>query len=216
VTVSATLERVAAGPASAGRPHEYKAPLEYSVPLESNRIFGFWLFMATDMLLFASLFATYLILSTHTDGGPTGHQLFEVRGFTAETLILLTSSFTGGLATYAMRRRKVGTTIAFLAITILLGLSFVGLEASEFIHYAHIGATMQRSAFLSAFFTLVGTHGSHVSLGIVWMATILIQLARNGLNPVTARKVFVVNLYWHFLDVVWVFIFTAVYLMGVM
>ncbi|MBX6352386.1 MAG: cytochrome (ubi)quinol oxidase subunit III [Thermoflavifilum sp.] len=191
-------------------------PLEYSRPLESTRIFGFWLFMATDMLLFACLFATYLILVTHTDGGPTARDLFDVPGFTAETLILLTSSFTGGLATYAMRRRRLGLTLSLLAVTMLLGIAFVSFEASEFIHYAHIGATWQRSAFLSAFFTLVGTHGSHVSLGIVWMLSIMIQLARRGLTPVTARKVFIVNLYWHFLDVVWVFIFTVVYLMGVM
>jgi heme/copper-type cytochrome/quinol oxidase subunit 3 len=208
--MSVMLERSGVRPASAGR------PLEYSSPLESTRIFGFWLFMATDMLLFACLFATYLILATHTDGGPTARDLFDVPGFTAETLILLTSSFTGGLATYAMRRRQMGWTKALLAITMLLGLAFVSLEASEFIHYAHIGATMQRSAFLSAFFTLVGTHGSHVSIGIVWMLSILIQLAKRGFTPVTARKVFIVNLYWHFLDVVWVFIFTVVYLMGVM
>lgn len=181
---------------------------------ESLRIFGFWLFLATDLILFACLFATYLVLQTHTDGGPTARQLFDVPGYTAETFILLTSSFTGGLATYEVRNGNSRRLMIWLTITILLGLSFVGLELREFVTYAMHGATMQRSAFLSAFFTLVGTHGSHVSLGIIWMIGILVQIYRRGITPVTARKVYVVGLYWHFLDVVWVFIFTVVYLTG--
>ncbi|WP_081841502.1 cytochrome o ubiquinol oxidase subunit III [Alicyclobacillus macrosporangiidus] len=190
-------------------------PLEYQDPNQSVRILGFWLFLATDMLLFGCLFATYLVLRTHTDGGPTARELFDIPGFTAETFILLTSSFTGGLATLAMRNRNRKQVLAWLTVTILLGLSFVGLEVQEFYKDVLEGATMQRSAFLSAFFTLVGTHGSHVSLGIVWMFSILLQVAKRGLTQVTARKVFIVNLYWHFLDVVWVFIFTVVYLFGV-
>ncbi|WP_067934424.1 cytochrome (ubi)quinol oxidase subunit III [Alicyclobacillus kakegawensis] len=188
--------------------------IEYSQPSESLKIFGFWLFLATDMLLFACLFATYVLLHTHTAGGPTARTLFDVPGFEAETFILLTSSFTGGIATYEMQHQRSKSVAVWLFITILLGLAFIGLEVQEFIHDVHIGATMSTSAFLSAFFTLVGTHGCHVSLGIVWMAAILIQVLRWGITPQTARKVFNVGLYWHFLDVVWVFIFTVVYLTG--
>ncbi|MCL6547307.1 MAG: cytochrome c oxidase subunit 3, partial [Alicyclobacillus sp.] len=167
-------------------------PLEYRNPHQSVKILGFWLFLATDMLLFGCLFATYLVLRTHTDGGPTAHELFDIPGFTAETFILLTSSFTGGLATLCMRNGNRKWLMAWLAVTILLGLSFVGLEAKEFVADVAEGATMQRSAFLSAFFTLVGTHGSHVSVGIVWMFLTLLQVARRGITEITARKVFIV------------------------
>ncbi|MCL6452988.1 MAG: cytochrome o ubiquinol oxidase subunit III [Alicyclobacillus sp.] len=190
--------------------------VEYQTEDGSLKILGFWIFLATDMILFACLFAMFVVLRTHIDGGPSGKQLFDVTGFTEETFILLTSSFTGGIATFEMHRGKKGRVIGWLILTALLGLSFVGLELKEFIHYAHIGATIQRSAFLSAFFTLVGTHGCHVSVGILWMTSIILQVAKRGINPITARKVFIVNLYWHFLDVVWVFLFTVVYLMGVM
>ncbi len=189
-------------------------PLEYQDPNQSVKILGFWLFLATDMLLFGCLFATYLVLRTHTDGGPVAHTIFDVPGFTFETLFLLTSSFTGGLSTLAMRNGNKKQVIMWLTVTILLGLAFLGLEVKEFVADAAMGATMQRSAFLSAFFTLVGTHGTHVSIGLVWMFLTLLQVAKRGLTPITARKVFVVNLYWHFLDVVWVFIFTIVYLSG--
>ncbi len=173
------------------------------------------MFLATDMLLFGCLFATYLVVRTHTDGGPTPQTIFDVRGFAYETILLLTSSFTGGLATFAMRHGGKRQVIFWIAITILLGLGFIGLEVKEFAADVAMGATMQRSAFLSAFFVLVGTHGSHVSVGLVWMFLTLVQVARHGQTPITARRVFIVNLYWHFLDVVWVFIFTIVYLSGV-
>ncbi|WDL98295.1 cytochrome (ubi)quinol oxidase subunit III [Alicyclobacillus sp. ALC3] len=189
-------------------------PLEYRDHNQSVKILGFWLFLATDMLLFGCLFATYLVLRTHTDGGPTPQQLFDVPGFALETLFLLTSSFTGGLSTLAMRNGNKKWLMIWLGVTIALGLAFIGFEIKEFVADVAIGATMQRSAFLSAFFTLVGTHGSHVSIGLIWMFLTLVQVAKRGITPVTARKVFVVNLYWHFLDVVWVFIFTIVYLSG--
>jgi cytochrome aa3 quinol oxidase subunit III len=197
------------------RHSDEEMPLEYRNQTESLRIFGFWLFLATDMLLFACLFATYLVVRAHTDGGPTPREIFDVPGFTIETFLLLTSSFTGGLATLAMRNGNKKQLMAWIVVTMLLGLGFVGLEIQEFVSDVMEGATMQRSAFLSAFFTLVGTHGSHVSVGIVWMFLTLLQIARRGITEVTARKVFIVNLYWHFLDVVWVFIFTVVYLSGV-
>lgn len=191
-------------------------PIQYQTEDGSLKIAGFWVFLAADLILFACLFATFVVLRNHTAGGPTGKGIFDVQGFTEETFILLTSSFTGGIATYEMYRGNKKRVIAWLILTALLGLSFVSLEVHEFVNYATTGAPIQRSAFLSGFFTLVGTHGCHVSIGIIWMTCIIIQIAVKGITPVTARKVFIVNLYWHFLDVVWVFLFTVVYLMGVM
>jgi cytochrome aa3-600 menaquinol oxidase subunit III len=180
------------------------------------KIFGFWIFLASDLILFSCLFATYTILQTHTGVGPRPQDLYDVNIFTAETLILLVSSFTSGLATYQMQRRNRTAMVWWIVVTLLLGISFIWLEVSEFIKYATHGAPISKSAFLSAFFILVGTHGCHVSLGIVWMTCILIQLLQRGINAITSRKFFIVSLYWHFLDVVWVFIFTVVYLPGVM
>ena len=188
-------------------------PLEYTE--DGNlRIFGFWVFLAAEVVLFSTLFAVYLVLHGNVAGGPTSQQLFDIRGFTIETFLLLTSSFTMGLGTYEMRRNNAKGVIAWVLVTLLLGLGFVGMEISEFAHYVSIGANLSRSAFLSAFFILVGTHGSHVTLGLFWILAILIQVMRFGITPKTARKLFVVGLYWHFLDVVWVFIFTVVYLTG--
>ncbi|WP_084171635.1 cytochrome o ubiquinol oxidase subunit III [Alicyclobacillus contaminans] len=191
-------------------------PVEYSTEDGALKIFGFWIFLATDLILFACLFTMYQILHINTAGGPTEQELYDVPGFTAETLILLVSSFTCGLATLEMRRGRRSASMGWLVVTVLLGLSFIFLEVREFVDYVNRGATMQRSAFLSSFFTLVGTHGCHVSLGILWMLSILYQLGRRGISAMTARKIFIVGLYWHFLDVVWVFIFTVVYLQGVM
>ncbi|HET7627160.1 MAG TPA: cytochrome aa3 quinol oxidase subunit III [Bacillales bacterium] len=198
--------------------HHYEKtqlPLEYQNKEGSLKILGFWLFLATDLVLFACLFATYLVLRTHVDGGPTDKELFGITGFTIETVLLLTSSFTGSLAIFAMRNGHKKRLIGWLMVTVLLGISFVGFEIREFVEYVGEGATMQRSAFLSAFYTLVGTHGAHVSLGIFWMISIIVQLARYGIDAVTARKAFIVGLYWHFLDIIWVFIFTVVYMTGV-
>jgi cytochrome aa3-600 menaquinol oxidase subunit 3 len=194
---------------------EHELPIEYSTEEGVLKIFGFWVFLISDLILFATLFALYATLYKNTAGGPMPADLFEVTGFTTETVLLLTSSFTCGLATHQMRNGNLKGMNAWFIVTLLLGLAFVGLEVSEFIKYATHGATIQRSAFLTAFFVLVGTHGCHVSLGIVWMLCIMIQAARRGINAVTARKIFIISLYWHFLDVVWVFIFSAVYLPGV-
>jgi cytochrome o ubiquinol oxidase subunit III len=186
------------------------------VDQEALKILGFWIFLVTDCILFGTLFATYVVLRNHTDGGPIGRELFDVPGFVAETFILLTSSFTSGLATLAMHKGKVKSLIGWLVVTALMGAVFVGLEINEFAHMAMEGATISRSAFLSAFFTLVGTHGCHVTVGLFWMIGIIVQLSRYGINAVTTRKVFIISLYWHFLDAVWIFLFTVVYLMGVM
>jgi len=183
---------------------------------ESLKTFGFWIFLITDVILFGTLFATYIVLRGNTNGGPTPEELFQMPGIIAETFILLTSSFTSGLAVLAMNRGNVKGLIGWLAVTALLGASFITLEVTEFVHMVGEGATISTSAFLSAFYTLVATHGLHVSLGLVWMVSLMIQLWRRGLTPVTKRKVNVISLYWHFLDVVWIFVFTIVYMMGVM
>lgn len=183
---------------------------------ESLKTFGFWLFLITDCILFAVLFAVYAVLSGSTAGGPSGAELFQMPGIIASTFILLTSSYTSGLAVLAMNKRNVKGLIGWLAVTVLLGASFIVLEVTEFNHLVHQGATIGTSAFLSAFYTLVGTHGLHVSIGLIWMIGLIFQLRRRGITPVTERKVNVISLYWHFLDVIWIFVFTVVYLMGVM
>lgn len=184
---------------------------------ESLKTFGFWIFLITDCILFGALFATYMVLHQNTNGGPTPEELFKMPGIIAETFILLTSSFTSGLAVLGMHKGNMKQLIGWLAVTVLLGASFVGLELMEFINMVnHEGATIRSSAFLSAFFALVGTHGLHVSVGLIWMIGLILQLRRRGITAVTKRKVAVISLYWHFLDVVWIFVFTVVYLMGVM
>ncbi|MDR7001848.1 cytochrome aa3 quinol oxidase subunit III [Neobacillus niacini] len=189
-------------------------PLEYQTEQSRMNIFGFWIFLGAEIILFATLFATYAVVDHRYAGGPTQHELFEMKGVMIETILLLTSSFTCGLAIYEMHRGNKKGLLMWMIITLLLGAGFVGMEIEEFIAYVHEGATMQTSAFLSGFFVLLGTHGLHVSMGIGWATMILIQIAKKGLTPVTARKAFIIGLYWHFLDVVWIFIFTFVYLKG--
>lgn len=191
-------------------------PLEYSTEEGRMKIFGFWIFLGAEVVLFATLFAAYLVYHHQTAGGPSSRELFEVKEFMMETLLLLTSSFTCGLAMLEMRKDRQKGFMAWMGVTLLLGLGFLYMEIHEFIAYVNEGATIGTSAFLSAFFTLLGTHGLHVSLGIVWVLAVMLQISRRGFTPMTARKAFITGLYWHFLDVVWIFIFTAVYLMGVM
>lgn len=185
------------------------------VDQEGLKILGFWIFLVTDCLLFATLFATYSVLHTHTNGGFTAKE-FDVPGFIIETFVLLVSSFTSGLAVLEMHKGNKKGLIGWLIITLLLGATFVGLEIHEFASMAAEGATLSKSAFLTSFFSLVGTHGLHVTFGIFWMVGIIFQLSRKGITPVTTRKLTIISLYWHFLDAVWIFIFTVVYLMGVM
>lgn len=177
-------------------------------------ILGFWIFLGAEIILFATLFATYAVMDHRFAGGPTPADLFKMKDVMIETILLLSSSFTCGLAIYEMHGRNKKGLLTWMIITLLLGAGFVGMELNEFIHYAHEGATMQTSAFLSSFFVLLGTHGLHVTMGIGWAILILIQIVKKGLTPVTARKAFIIGLYWHFLDVVWIFIFTFVYLKG--
>ncbi|WP_430786539.1 cytochrome aa3 quinol oxidase subunit III [Virgibacillus flavescens] len=195
--------------------HDIKTgPLEYRTESGRLSILGFWIFLAAEVALFATLFATYAVLFGRTADAPTPAELFEPGSTLIMTFLLLTSSFTCGIAIHEMRRGSKKGLITWMIITLLLGLTFIGFEVEEFIHYAHEGATIQSSAFWSGFFILAGTHGLHVSLGIGWAVLVLIQIAKRGLTAVTSRKIFIVGLYWHFLDVVWIFIFTCVYLIG--
>lgn len=188
---------------------------DHHVDQEEIKVLGFWIFLVTDCLLFATFFAAYAVLHSHTNGGFTAKD-FDIPGFVIETFILLISSFTSGLAVLSMHKGNKNGLIGWLTVTLLLGAVFVGLEINEFTNMAAEGATISKSAFLTSFFSLVGTHGLHVTFGILWMIGLIFQLSKRGITAVTKRKVSIISLYWHFLDAVWIFIFTVVYLMGVM
>lgn len=190
------------------------APLEYQSETGRLNITGFWTFLGAEIALFSTLFASYFALQSRVGDGPTSIEMFEAGLVMIMTMLLLTSSFTCGIAIHEMRANNVKGVIAWMIITLILGAGFIGYELYEFVHYVHEGVTLGTSAHWSMFFILLGTHGLHVSIGIGWIILLLIQLARRGLTPKTASKVFISSLYWHFLDVVWIFIFTCVYLMG--
>ncbi|HEX5447610.1 MAG TPA: cytochrome o ubiquinol oxidase subunit III [Candidatus Saccharimonadales bacterium] len=190
-------------------------PAEARRRAEDKTVFGFWLYLMTDLVLFGSLFATFAVLRMNTFGGPSGETLFSLNFALAETLILLTSSFTCGLGILAARRGQKRAVVAFFVITFLLGLSFLGLELHEFSHLYHDGDSWRRSAFLSSFFTLVGTHGLHISVGLLWIAVMLARVRQKGLSGSTIKKLTMLSLFWHFLDIIWIFIYTIVYLMGI-
>lgn len=191
-------------------------PLEYSTEENVLKIFGFWVFLGAEIMLFGTLFASYFTLVDRTGTGPTGAEIFEIAPVLAETFILLTSSFTIGLAVNAMRKGSKKATITFMLITLALGVAFLGVEMYEFFHYAHIGAGITVSAFTSILLLTLGTHGAHVTIGFFWGLSIVYQIWKRGLNPVTGGKTFIFSLYWHFLDVVWIFIFSFIYLKGMM
>ncbi|AZB40981.1 cytochrome aa3 quinol oxidase subunit III [Bacillus sp. FJAT-42376] len=193
---------------------DLNTPLEYQSEIGRLNIVGFWIFLGAEIALFSTLFATYFALFNQTADGPVPGDLFQVKGVLIMTFLLLVSSFTSGIAVHELRRRNVKGVFIWTIITLLLGLGFVGYEVYEFIEYVHEGATLQTSAFWSGFFVLAGTHGLHVSIGIAWITLILIQVKKRGLNSRNATKLFISSLYWHFLDVIWIFIFTGVYLMG--
>lgn len=181
---------------------------------ESNErtMFGFWVYLMTDLLMFAVLFAVYAVLNGNTAGGPGGRELFSMPLALAETLLLLTSSFTCGIGMIFARKGDKSQVIFWFGITFILGAAFLGLEIKEFAEFIHEGHTPQTSAFLSSFFTLVGTHGLHITSGLLWMAITLGFLMVRGLTPSMVRKLMYLSLFWHFLDIVWIFIFTIVYL----
>lgn len=176
---------------------------------------GFWAYLMTDCILFASLFAAYAVLRGQTAGGVSGADIFDMPFVLAETLILLTSSFTCGLAMLAAYRRSRGGVFAWFGVTFVLGVAFLGMELSEFAHLVQEGHSWRASAFLSSFFTLVGTHGLHISAGLIWMIVLLAQVWKRGFTHATTRRLTMLSMFWHFLDIVWIFIFSIVYLMGV-
>ncbi|MDB5161191.1 MAG: putative cytochrome o ubiquinol oxidase chain cyoC [Candidatus Saccharibacteria bacterium] len=180
----------------------------------SKTIFGFWVYLMTDCVLFATLFATFAVLRNNTFGGPSGKELFSLPFVLTETLILLTSSFTCGLAMLAVHRRDKKLMLVLFGLTFLLGAAFLGMELHEFRNLAHEGNSWRRSGFLSSFFTLVGTHGAHIATGLLWMTVLLVQTVRRGLTDNNIKRLTMFSLFWHFLDIVWIFIFTIVYLMG--
>ncbi|MFB9325663.1 cytochrome (ubi)quinol oxidase subunit III [Paenibacillus aurantiacus] len=193
-------------------PHEpEKATLE-----GRNKVLGFWLFLGGETVLFGTLFSAFLALRHQVgDGNPTADELFKLSTVAIATAILLISSLTSVFAIQAMHRNHVKAMLNWLIITVVLGLGFLGLEIYEFYEYVHEGHKFSTSAFSTSFYTLVGFHGAHVLFGVLWITLLIIQIStKKGLTVVTAPKVYVAGMYWHFIDVVWVFIFTVVYLMG--
>lgn len=176
---------------------------------------GFWVYLMTDCLLFASLFATYAVLRTATADGPSAMELFELPLALGETIILLLSSFTCGLALLGLKANNVRQIVFALGATYVLGVAFLTIEISEFAKFVTEGHSWQQSAFLSSYFTLVGTHGLHILVGLIWLVVLTAVLLKRGLTAKTTRQLTLFGLFWHFLDLVWIFIFTVVYLMGV-
>ncbi|SDF77485.1 MULTISPECIES: cytochrome o ubiquinol oxidase subunit III [unclassified Duganella] len=183
---------------------------------ENGTLLGFWIYLMSDCLLFAGLFATYAVLGRSYAGGPSGAELFDLSLVAINTGFLLLSSITYGFAMIATQRKNLKATIGWLLITGVFGLAFLYLEMYEFLHLIHEGAGPQRSAFLSAFFALVGTHGLHVTFGTIWLITLVFQLKKHGLTPENKRRMACLSMFWHFLDVIWIGVFTFVYLMGVL
>ncbi|MFC3884895.1 cytochrome aa3 quinol oxidase subunit III [Bacillus songklensis] len=200
-------------------------PLEYQSGIGRLNIFGFWIFLGAEVALFATIFATYFTIykmtvgshmhmHEHAGGAPMPMEVFDLHNTLLMTIVLLVSSFTCGLAIHEMRKRNVKAMNVWLVITLLFGLTFLYLEITEFTHLVHEGAALSTNAYWSAFYFLTGTHGLHVSVGICWMLLLLFQISKRGLTPDTAKKVFIASLYWHFLDFVWIFVYTGVYLLG--
>jgi len=188
--------------------------MDEAIETNDTKVFGFWVYLMTDLVIFAVLFACYIVLRANTYGGPTPKELFHLPSVLAETLILLTSSFTCSLGMLAVHRQLKNWAIAWFIMTFLLGGAFLCIEISEFIEFVGKGASWQRSAFLSSFFTLVGTHGLHISFGLLWMVVMMFRIALRPLTEHSVSRIFRMALFWHFLDFVWIFIFTVVYGIG--
>jgi cytochrome o ubiquinol oxidase subunit III len=197
-----------------------QAPLFYVADehghAEGSTMLGFWLYLMSDSLIFAVLFATFGVLGRRYAAGPSPADLFDLRIVAVNTAMLLFSSITYGLAMLEVEKRRMGLVLFWLGVTGAFGLAFLGIELAEFAHLIQEGATPQRSAFLSSFFTLVGTHGLHVTFGIIWLLTLMAQLPLHGFIPANHRRLMCLGMFWHFLDVVWIGVFTFVYLMGVL
>ena len=199
---------------SAVGPREYHPAHEPHA--ENGTSLGFWLYLMSDCLIFAALFATYGVLGRSYAGGATGAELFSLPLVALNTAFLLVSSLTFGFALIQKQKGNLAGTQLWLFITGILGLCFLGVELYEFAHLMHEGLTPQSSAFGSAFFTLVGTHGLHVTFGLIWLVVLMLQLGKHGITPENNRRLMCLSMFWHFLDVVWIGVFTFVYLMGVL
>ncbi len=175
---------------------------------------GFWIYLMTDLLMFAGLFATFAVLRTNTFGGPSGRDIINLPYILAETLMLLVSSFLCGLAVLAAINGQTKRVMWFLGVTFVLGATFLGMELLDFRHLFVEGDSFQRSGFLTAYFSLVGTHGLHITVGLLWMSILWLYIFTQGLTAGAKRKLTLLGIFWHFLDLVWIFIFTIVYLMG--
>lgn len=193
-----------------------KTKIAEEAKVDDKIIFGFWVYLMTDLLMFGVLFAAYSVLHGNIFNGPSSNQLFDLPFALSETLILLTSSFTCGLALLAALKKSKVWVLIWFTITFFLGASFLGLELSEFHRLVVEGNSWHRSAFLSSFFTLVGTHGMHITVGLMWMIILITKIGNQGLSRSMIRKTMLLSLFWHFLDIIWIFIFTIVYLMGVL
>jgi len=189
---------------------------EHDHPEGGSTMLGFWMYLMSDCLIFAVLFATYGVLGNSYAGGPGPREIFELPLVAVNTAMLLFSSITYGFAMLAMDDGKARTMQAWLALTGLFGLAFLSIEMYEFANLIHEGAGPTRSAFLSSFFTLVGTHGLHVTMGLIWLVTLMVQVSRHGLIAANKRRLLCLSMFWHFLDVIWIGVFTFVYLMGML
>ncbi|PZU87443.1 MAG: cytochrome o ubiquinol oxidase subunit III [Shinella sp.] len=176
---------------------------------------GFWIYLMSDCIIFGCLFATYAVLGRSFAGGPSPADLFEPSFVLAETVLLLLSSITFGLAMLQMDKSNKSGVLGWLAVTGALGLGFIGMELYEFYHLIEIGAGPQRSGFLSAYFTLVGTHGIHVTGGLIWLVTLMVQISQRGLIEANRRRLSTLSMFWHFLDLIWIGVFSFVYLVGI-
>ena len=198
----------------------HPAPREFFVRVEepprNGTLLGFWIYLMSDCFIFASLFACNAVLGTEYAGGPTAAEVFDLPGLAVNTVLLLVSSVVFGFAMLEMARQKKGAMLGWLAVAGLLAAAFVGLEIREFLIMIAEGAGPGRSAFLSSFFTLVATHGLHVTLGILWLIVLMVQSIRFGLNEANVRRLRCLSMFWHFLDLVWVGVFSYVYLIGVL
>ncbi|QTC86723.1 cytochrome o ubiquinol oxidase subunit III [Brevundimonas pondensis] len=199
----------------AGRPiyHPVEEPHH---PEGHSTMLGFWMYLMSDCLIFAMLFAVYAVIGGNYAAGPAPKDLFDLPLVALNTSMLLLSSITYGFAMLAMVKNRTAQMQTWLAITGVFGLCFLGIELYEFAHMIHLGATPQRSGFLSAFFFLVGTHGLHVTFGCIWLVTLMVQVWRKGLIPANKRRLMCLSLFWHFLDVIWIGVFTFVYLFGML
>jgi len=211
MTVATIDTGLAAAPSTLARGRGAGGP----APKRTVVAYGFWIFILSDMIMFAALFAAYAVLAGSTAGGPSGVQLFNLRSVFIETMCLLLSSYTCGLGALSAERRQPGRFLSFAALTFVLGAAFLWIEVTEFAGMVARGAGPDRSAFLSSFFTLVGTHGVHVTGGLVWLVYLVAQVMAKGLRAAVLRRLLCWSLFWHALDIVWVGVLTLVYLMGV-